>query len=929
MRVKSYRPSVLYSYLYSSLTITFLFLPLYSFFPFSDHIGLNPLRIPEIRGDYLKRLTEEGIHHGARHRRLQKDENNAFPHIYDSLNFVGSTDEGFVDFKYESIASNTSINIDDYLNLASLATFTCEAFDTTFTTKTDSKPFWEEGVLIRNNVVMTISLDHAHATNHLSDISHFEERLVVHRAGLVFGLDFLSIHKDFDRNTNCLEQVPFSSPYFTIKTVSTTRLDTDESVTWKLHLEPATPFLIFKQFVMNLQHDPDAEREVKRRKEKNENVGIDVRSPERRLSGRMLPIVFNKDMAWEMNYDAGTKKAKKATYELFPTAGSATCTDCYAYASGKLVANLKFCIDIFVIGVTANTNYRYDTSTSDFNKGGVLLKDLPDCVAMSTIGASVESTSEALLSGKKGDVTPSNKALMAGLEAEAYIEGALGMNFKFSSNGVAAKLDKADVEIMADSTLPAIVVMLGTFPLSITPTIGLFGKKVYADGKIEGNLEFGAGGEVTCKLGGKLSFPNFFEPTGSILSTSTYKTPTWTTYKDFSMKTTLTPFKLTNFKAAANVNMHLQPKIILSIYAAIPINILPVFKADISLKTAARRLSSSYGSYKDSALRRLQATCTVGQTSYGAKGSVDMTIKSDAATAAKLVNGVFKSFATNPMGTATTAVIDLQNYNVLPEFKLATDENVLKSFDIVPVGCSDASGNAAPAVVQPSVSPSPSPSTGAIVKAGGGGDSKSATAALDGGAIAGIVIGSLALVGMIVFYYYLAFVAKGPIRCCCVVCLPVHPNPNANMDHSIQKIDPTTQHNPVLAIRNAASAATTAIHKATHHGPPPHSSHAHTPAPAPAEAAAPAPAPAPASAPPSKKGPPPKKGLSEAEIKAAAEEDAKKRAKKDFDADHLPPGWEWEEHDGEVFYTMPNGETTWDDPRHDWEIFWKEYLPKK
>jgi hypothetical protein len=255
---------------------------------------------------------------------------------------------------------------------------------------------------------------------------------------------------------------------------------------------------------------------------------------------------------------------------------------------------------------------------------------------------------------------------------------------------------------------------------------------------------------------------------------------------------------------------------------------------------------------------------------------------------------------------------------------------VVPEFTLVAAGCTDATGTV---VVGVSATPSPSPSKGAPVAAagggGGGGDSKSAAAALDGGAIAGIVIGTLALVAMIVFYYYLAFVAKGPIRCCCVVCLPVHPNPNANMDHSIQKIDPTTQHNPVLAIRNAASAATTAIHKATHHGPPPHSSHAHTPAPAPAEAPAPAPTPAPASAPPSKKGPPPKKGLSEAEIKAAAEEDAKTRAKKDFDEDHLPPGWEWEEHDGEVFYTMPNGETTWDDPRHEWEIFWKEYLPKK
>jgi hypothetical protein len=783
---------------------------------------------------------------------------------------------------------------------------------------------------------MTISLDHAHALNHLSDIAHFEERLVVHRAGLVFGLDFLSIHKDFDRNTNCLEQVPFSSPYFTIKTVSTTRLDTDESVTWKLHLEPTTPFLIFKQFVMNLQHDPDAEREVKRRNEKNENVGIDVRSPERRLSGRMLPAKLDKTLAdWNMNYDPATKKAKTSKIEFIEGKefeGAATCTECYAYASGKLVSNVKFCIDIFISGTA---NYRYDTSTTTFTTQNVALTALPDCVAMGTIGSATSSTY-----GNAGYDKPSPNNLMVGLEAEAYIEGAIGMNFLFSSIGISASKTVADFVVLKDTELSPVTISISGFPISITPTIGLYAKKFAASGKVEGKLEFGAGFDITAKLGGKLSYPSFFKATPSFVTytgivptgvdLTALNKPTWTTYKDFTMKTSTTPFKLTNFKASVNINCHLQPKILLSIYAAIPILILPVVKADVTLSTTARRLehdTSTSPSYHNTALRRLQ-TCASGATSYGSKGGVDLSIDVNKGTGfGTLVNGIFKSMTPNPLASITgaTGLIDGITTEVVPKVEVLPNAAVVPEFVLVPAGCTDKSGTVVTAAV---AAPVAAAGGGG---GGGGGDSKSATAALDGGAIAGIVIGSLALVAMIVFYYYLAFVAKGPIRCCCVVCLPVHPNPNANMDHSIQKIDPTTQHNPVLAIRNAASAATTAIHKATHHGPPPHSSHAHTPAPAPApaEAAAPAPAPAPASAPPSKKGPPPKKGLSEAEIKAAAEEDAKKRAKKDFDADHLPPGWEWEEHDGEVFYTMPNGETTWDDPRHDWEIFWKEYLPKK
>lgn len=58
------------------------------------------------------------------------------------------------------------------------------------------------------------------------------------------------------------------------------------------------------------------------------------------------------------------------------------------------------------------------------------------------------------------------------------------------------------------------------------------------------------------------------------------------------------------------------------------------------------------------------------------------------------------------------------------------------------------------------------------------------------------------------------------------------------------------------------------------------------------------------------------------------EQAAQKKAKADFDAGELPPGWNWEQVEGseEIYFIRPDESTTWDDPREDWDTFWKEYL---
>ena len=79
--------------------------------------GLNPMHIPAVRGSYVAGLAARGVDVGARHRRMQAHpETGAMPHLHDKFDFVGITDAGFVDFKYNAVVANTTINTDDYVS---------------------------------------------------------------------------------------------------------------------------------------------------------------------------------------------------------------------------------------------------------------------------------------------------------------------------------------------------------------------------------------------------------------------------------------------------------------------------------------------------------------------------------------------------------------------------------------------------------------------------------------------------------------------------------------------------------------------------------------------------------------------------------------------------------------------------------------------
>jgi hypothetical protein len=188
---------------------------------------------------------------------------------------------------------------------------------------------------------------------------------------------------------------------------------------------------------------------------------------------------------------------------------------------------------------------------------------------------------------------------------------------------------------------------------------------------------------------------------------------------------------MTKIKAAADMHMHLTPKMILSIYNAIPVQINPELKTMIKLATSSRRILEVSANEPIYSLRRLQ-TCPSGATSYGASASATLNVGVSAAAANKVVNGIFNSFTTSPLPSGSSTLINALTTEVVPATTFLKDEPIVPAFDIVSPGCTSATGDAAPAPLAP-----PSPP---------GGSDSSTSSGLSGGAIAGIVIGVLFIV---------------------------------------------------------------------------------------------------------------------------------------------------------------------------------------
>ena len=610
--------------------------------------GLNPFHIPAVRGSYLAGLAARGVDAGARHRRLQASpETGALPHFHDTFEFVGSTDSGFVDFKYNVIVANTTINSDDYvstpsrrsarraaprraephraephraapccalllpycaaklysallrmrhaapfltslsssypssarqLDFLAVAGFTCVAMDATFAAPSDAAPHWVKGSLKRNNIRMSISLSAAQMGSDImgSAAAHLDARL---QAGmsLAFGIDTLGSHLNFAKGTSCAAQVPYTSPYFAVIAVSSAGIGgaAGGSTSWTLDLAPCGPMAMFVAANHNLTFNPDVEGELTRRRNESLPLGLDARSPGRRLSTTTA--------GFSMNYDPSTQKAEVSSLDLSDD-GSLTCENCFVTFSTSVVFNFKVCFEYYAFSDTGYSDFARDTTNFDGDYGGIEKGTLPDCVGLGTIGTIngyTESTATAdYMAGQ------STNSFNFGFSAEAYVTGAAGYSYLLKGNTLSSAITVSGVDLFDPQTFPAISAIVGGITVSVTPSLSFAVGDITINAGWTGSWQVGSTLLITTKLGAMLSWPSVWDETGALTS------PTPTTYSEFKSIQTDTPFThSSNFNLTfVSFTVPIVPMLTLSVYDALPFNAALTFDTVLAFSKQQRRL---------------------------------------------------------------------------------------------------------------------------------------------------------------------------------------------------------------------------------------------------------------------------------------------------------------------------------------------------
>ena len=289
---------------------------------------ISPLTIPQLRGGHKAALAS-GAPADKLFKRHKTNAKGKVADMYEEHSFVGATDAGFVDFGYHALLRGETVISDDYQAFFHASRVTCTPMIDDFSAPAPdgTVPIYIDGVLKLNNVQLVVDMRPAQAALHQDAISHIQARFAAGDAALAFGVELLSSHPHFAKDTACAVQVPFSAPYFKINSF-VPAATTDSSLHWTLDLSPVSALSLFHFHSANFSFSADAEAEVQRRIKHKLHVGQDMRT----TTGRRAALTMNKALAgMNMNYDAANKKAANGVIELIPSAaGALTCTNCYA-----------------------------------------------------------------------------------------------------------------------------------------------------------------------------------------------------------------------------------------------------------------------------------------------------------------------------------------------------------------------------------------------------------------------------------------------------------------------------------------------------------------------------------------------------------------------------------------------------------------------
>lgn len=272
--------------------------------------------------------------------------------------FLGITDVGHVDFKFDAVRKLGSVHTDDYAGALARAAFACSRADRNRSDDDAPPARAEDGSRIRRDLLVTITFPDAPEGAIDAEEAHFLRALRAPDAYLSFDQALHATHPDFKKGTRCSKRVPWEHATFSV----TDAADVPGGIA--LTLSPALPKSAHHMLRTRFRWDPDTDREVARRRAAGLPVGVDAR---RRLKKVNLGSM-NMGMNW--NGDAAAPAAANATIELVSgTPGLLTCVNCFAYVQAVYNIEFDFCLGINIL------NFIYFYTANDMS-GAITNEDL-------------------------------------------------------------------------------------------------------------------------------------------------------------------------------------------------------------------------------------------------------------------------------------------------------------------------------------------------------------------------------------------------------------------------------------------------------------------------------------------------------------------------------------------------------------------------
>jgi hypothetical protein len=898
--------------------------------------GHDPRAIMRGAGNYHHVLKAHGVKPGRGYERLKplRAGHKHLPHVHDFFNFTGTTDGGFLDMRHNAVVRNTTINSDDYLELLTSpgVAIDCAAVGAApafAPLPAGTAPYYDaDNTLVRNNVVIRLSLPAALSPATAPALEHLRERLAAAAAGehtsIAFGFELMATHSSFAASSACAAQVPYSTPYFAVALAS--GLDSASRI-WTLTLTPATPMDLFLSMDTDINFDPNVERAHSRRLSAGLHLGADVRSDSAR---RLFTATLDRSSGVNWNSQlAPNAAALQDKIEMLPTPGMLVCKNCFAYYAVSFSVSFRFCVSYYAYG-----QYARDTTYNPYSTDLYSPQRFPDCAALGTQQANANAQDRSSVN------------FNFGVDVSAQFTGEAGFNIQFTSAGFSGQRVVPQFNLLSTGSL-APMSFGSSFTFSIVPVLGLD-----AAANISASLppfSMGASASAQVGLGGSMSLPSLW--TGSMANYVT-NYPTYNTYRTLTTSFTSQPFTIDQSASltsawGGSASIALIPWYQLRLFSLLPIKASPVFTVGASMWTEGT-LPPSRLLREDGVRRQLAGGCITAT----ANANSGLSIGIGATRVVDLLPAI---------STLLTSIVpsELANVAVTSAATLYSVPSIGSPFSISTPPCPTPSPT-------PSRTPTPTPSASrsfgaAVLSAGAPAEAAApAGAALGTDSIVSIAVGAAVVL---------------VVLCSALVCLPRllrgaavakafgepgpavlgSPNPmhvaaaqqqqqqEEQMAHLraelaaalalMQQQQGAAQagaqraleaQQQVLAQQQAmqrqlqemaaaAAAAAAAPHvhaPSTHHHPAPHGSAS------PAVEVRVAPAASAAAT-----------AATAAAAPAFDEAAVRRYAKEQFDEDELPPGFDWEaDNDGRVLYTLPNGTKTPKDPRHNWAGYLEAFM---